>query len=297
MIKYSLKFIALMTFAFSQVKVQAQDDLLSMVSDGKKPKEFSTATFKSTRNVNFHTSEVVGRRSLDFRISHRFAALNSGTYNAWGLDGSANIRLGLEYSPDGRFMFGIGRSSYEKMTDGFVKYRILRQTTDNRNPISITWFSGAYCTFLKDPQKQVTGVDRYKYFEDRLSYVNELIFARKFSSRFSLQIAPVYVHYNLVDKLSDKNDLFLISGLTRFKFTQRIALTFEYAYRINKYSRTKYYDSMGIGVDIETGGHVFSVHVVNSFGMCENQYFMYTNSAWNNIGIRLGFNISRVFVI
>ncbi|MBS1637040.1 MAG: hypothetical protein JST26_14070 [Bacteroidetes bacterium] len=293
----SSKLIASFLFVISCNNLVSQDDMLSMADNGKKQKDYVYATFKSTRNINFHTCEVVGRRSLDFRISHRFGSMNSGTYNAWGLDQTANVRLGLEYSPDGRFMVGIGRSSYEKMTDGFVKFKILRQTSDNRQPVTITWFSSMYCTWLKDDQKATTGIDRYAHFEHRLSYVHQLIIGRKFGSRFSLQVAPAYVHYNLVQKLTDKNDLFLITGLARFKVTQRIALTFEYAYRLNNYSRDKFYDSMGAGIDIETGGHVFQVHVVNSFGMCENQYFMYTNSAWNNVGIRLGFNISRVFAL
>src|ERR1043165_4509076 len=107
---------------------RAQD--LMSIADKTAPeaKEYVTGTFKTTRNINFHTLETLGKHTLDFRISHRFGAMTSGSYDFWGIDQTANIRLGLEYSRDGRLMFGIGRSSYDKMYDGFVKYRLFRQT-------------------------------------------------------------------------------------------------------------------------------------------------------------------------
>src|SRR5207344_758691 len=115
-----------------------------------------------TRIINVHTVEVLGPRTLDFRISHRFGTVNSGSYNAWGIDGPANIRLSLEYSFDGRLMFGIGRSSYDKMVDGFLKFRLLRQTTDNSMPISATLFAGAYYTAIKDGNAEANGYDKYE---------------------------------------------------------------------------------------------------------------------------------------
>src|SRR5438132_14362180 len=80
-------------------------------------KTFTSAAFKTTRLINTQTLETVGKRTLDFRISHRFGTLNSGAYNWWGIDATANIKLSLEYSYDGRLMAGIGRSSFEKMWD------------------------------------------------------------------------------------------------------------------------------------------------------------------------------------
>jgi hypothetical protein len=111
------------------------------------------------------------------------------------------------------------------------------------------------------------------------------------------QLTAAMVHFNLVDKITDKNDCFVVGGVTRFKFAKRQAITVEYGYRLNKYSNDKLYDSFGIGYDLETGGHVFQIHLTNSFGLTEDQYFMYTNSSWDNWGIRLGFNISRVFTL
>lgn len=290
-----MKNILLLSLIFFGMHVcgQSPEDLLNMVKE-KPKKEYVSATFKTTRLINFHTVEILGRRSLDFRISHRFGDFNTGAYNAWGIDGGANIRLSLEYSHGSRLMFGIGRTSGKKIADAFLKYRLLKQTTKGGGmPVSVTLFSGIYHTFLQNVT--INGINKYRTIPDRLSFCNQILIGRKFSPRFSLQLTAAMVHVNLVDDVFDKNDCFIAGIVTRYKFAKRQAITLEYGHRINKYSNAKYYDSFGIGYDLETGGHVFQLHFTNSFGLTEDQYFMYTNTSWDNWGIRLGFNISRVF--
>ncbi len=275
--------------------LDAQNDDLLKGLEPTPANDFVLATFKGTRLINFQTIEVPGRHSLDFRISHRFGPLNSGWYDFFGLDGGASIRIGLEYSFDGRFSFGVGRTSYEKLLDGFLKYRLLRQRESGGSPLSVTLFSSAYATMQKDVNKEANGFDKYALFSSRLSYAQQIIIARKFSDRFSFQIAPTMVHYNLAEHISDKNDVYILAAATRFKFTKRMALTVEYGYRPLDYTRQKYYDSLGIGIDIETGGHVFQLFATNSFGLLENQFLTHTTDKWSNMGIRFGFNVSRVF--
>jgi hypothetical protein len=272
--------------------VIAQDDLMKMLDEEPKKKEYTTAAFKGTRLINMHTIETTGRRAMDFRISHRFGTFNSGSYQAFGIDLAANIRLSLEYSFDERFQFGLGRTSFQKIVDGFLKYRLLRQTSDSKTPISVTLLTTAFYSFEK---KQIGGIDFYDGPIDRLSYAHQIIIGRKFSEGISFQIAPTLVHVNMVEKLDDKNDIYAICALGRVKISKRFAITAEYGYRLNKYSSQKYFDTFAVGCDIETGGHVFQLHFVNSIGLVESQFIPFTNTKWNNAGIRLGFNISRVF--
>jgi hypothetical protein len=279
----------------STLVARAQEDLLAMIDTVKPAKEFVTATFKGTRLINLHTIEVPGKNSLEFRISHHFGDFNSGGYNFWGLDGGATIRLGLEYSKDGRFNFGIGRSSLDKMFDGFLKYKFIRQAKRNGSPVTVTLFSGIYYTIIKDPNKLAGGIDRYQFESSRFSYCHQVIVARKFSERLSLQLAPAVVHYNLVDLAVDPNDLYTLSFAGRYKFTKRFAMTFEYCYRVNAPRDNRFFDAAGIGFDLETGGHVFQVYLTNSAGMTEPQFFGRTSSDWQTWGIKLGFNISRMF--
>lgn len=299
--KFLLKniFIILVFFTTNVVKAQDTDPMKLLMdmapSDEKEP---VTATFKGTRLVNQHTIEVGGKRTLDFRIAHRFGTFNTGSYNFWGLDGGASIRMSLEYSYDGRLQFGLGRSSTEKTYDSYLKYRLLRQTKDNSMPISVTLLSGMYYTNLQGASALISGVDKFKNTSSRLSFAHQIMIARKFGERLSIQVTPSYVHYNQVDKISDKNDTYAVGALGRYKFTKRTAVTFEYMARVNEFSRTSdYYDSMGIGLDIETGGHVFQVHLTNSLGITENQYITKTTDSWAKSGMRLGFNISRAFTL
>jgi hypothetical protein len=289
------KFVFLSLVIFSLNKTVVAQDWLDSLSNTGNSTIYTSATFKTTRIINTHTLETLGKRTLDFRISHRFAPINNGAYNLWGLDGPATIRLSLEYSYDGRLMAGLGRSSLEKMWDGFLKYRLYRQTDDDKHPLSVTLFSGMYYTSLNDPNKELNGFDKYEFQTSRMSYAFEVIAGRKFNSKFSFQVAPFLVHYNLVDNFTDRNDVYGVSGGLRYKFSKRSAITAEYSYCINDYSQSTYYNSLGIGYELETGGHVFQIHFTNSAGMVENQFLAHTTDKWSNAGIRLGFNISRVF--
>ena len=279
-------------------KSAAQDILNQLDSGATNHTEYVQATFKSTRLINFHTVECLGKKTLDFRISHRFGYLSSGAENLYGLDGPASLRLGLEYSPDGRFMAGIGRTSTDKLFDGFLKYKLLRQARGFRW-VTITLLTGANITGQKDPQLDITGFNRYKYFADRMSYTYQVMIGRKFGERLSLQLSPTMVHFNLVQLTTDRNNVYAAAALGRFKISKRTALTGEYCYRINDYSINKsdYHNVAALGLDLETGGHVFQVFITNAYGINEAQTIPYTSGDILKKQIRLGFNISRVFTL
>ncbi len=295
-------------FIFSATLIAQVDDMQRMSDSldalNKPTHEFTGASFKGTALINFPTIETVGVRGLDFRIAHRFGDFNSGAYNAFGLDGGACIRLSFDYGITSWLSVGIGRTSVDKLADCSFKLRALRQTTDNEMPISVTIQSGLNYTFMHDPNKAISGIDKYKYPADRISYSNAIIIGRKFSERFSIELNGFYVHYNLVEYARDKNDIFAIGFSGRYKVTKHLAITFEYAYTAPKYyspvgtpNYGKFHNPIGVGIDMETGGHVFQLHFTNQFGMNEAQYIPYTTSDFVKGGIRLGFNISRVFAM
>ncbi len=297
-LKHTLYLLAFSLIAFNTSAQEIDPEKLLMEMNPSDENEPVSATFKGTRLINQHTIEVGGKRTLDYRIAHRFGPFNSGSYDFWGLDGGASIRMSLEYSYDGRLQFGLGRTSIEKTYDGFLKYRLFQQKKNNSMPISVTLFSGAYYTNLKGPITIVQGIDKYANSSARFSFAHQIMIARKFSERLSMQITPSMVHFNQVDKISDKNDTYAIGALGRYKFTKRTAITVEYMARLNEFTRsTNYYNSLGIGLDIETGGHVFQIHLTNSLGITENQFIPRTADSWGNGGMRLGFNISRAFTL
>lgn len=273
-------------------------DLLDMVVEEKPVKEFEKNAFKSTRVINAQSLEHVGHGVLDFRILHRFGKLNSGPYGAWGVDGPASIRLGLDYGITDRLMVGIGRSTVRKEVDAFVKYRLIWQSKGAKNswPISVLLVSG----LTHDGRKWADmGVDdgRTNYYTSRLAYFNQVIIGRKFSEGFSFQIAPTLLHKNLVDSAKDKNDIYSLGLGTRLKISKRVAITAEYFYTLPDQLPDGYENPLSIGVDIETGGHVFQLHFTNSTGMNERAIIGSTNGLWQDGDIHFGFNISRVFTI
>ena len=273
----------------------AQEDLMDILNNKTTDEiNYTTATFKSTRVMNGHSVERMPPGQLDFRISHRFGTLNSGLYEFFGLDRSS-IHIGLEYGILKWLMIGIGRGTYEKTFDGFTKFTILRQSSGIRiMPVSVSALSSVAVTSVKwsDP-------DRTNYFSSRLSYVQQLLVARKVNQSFSVQIAPTFVHRNLVSTELDPNDLYAIGTGGRMKLTRRISFNAEYYYTVNKrsYMSQTVYNPLSVGFDIETGGHVFQLIFTNSLAMIEKGFIGETTGSWRKGDIHFGFNISRVFTL
>jgi hypothetical protein len=277
-------------------KSLAQNDLMNLLDENVKPEiNYTSATFKSTRILNGHSIERMKAGQLDFRISHRFGPVNSGAYNLWGLDQSS-IRFGFEYGITNWLMAGIGRSSFEKTYDGFLKFSPIRQSTGAKvMPVSVSVFTSVAVKTLKPENTTQTN-----YFSSNLSYVGQVLIARKFSQIFSAQVTPTYVHRNMVPTELDPNDLFAMGIGGRIKLSKRISLNAEYYYVVKPIpdrASVTTYNPLSLGIDIETGGHVFQIIVTNSLGMIEKSFIGETTEQWRNGGIHLGFNISRVFTL
>ena len=255
--------------------------------------EYTTATFKATRILNGHSVEQMDEGQMDFRISHRFGLVSSGAYEFFGLD-QAHIHLSFEYGIQDWIMVGIGRGTFEKTIDGFTKIKLLRQSTGLREmPLSVSYMGGIYVNGLK-----WSDTERENYFWQRLDYVHQILIARKFSPALSLQLAPSYLHQNIVETAADPNDIFALGAGGRLKLSKRISVNAEYYYLFipgNETLSSPIYNPFSLGIDIDTGGHVFQIILTNSVGMTENAFLGHTLGRWLDGDIHLGFNISRVF--
>ncbi len=282
-------------FYMGTVALFSQEDLMGLLEQDSVPEiNYATATFKSTRIMNGHSVERMPSGQLDFRISHRFGLLSSGPYEFFGLDQS-NVHFGLNYGITDWLMLGIGRGTYEKTFDGFAKFTCLRQSSGARvMPVSVSILSSVALKSVKwsDPERE-------NYFSSRLSYVGQVLIARKISQGLSVQISPSYVHRNLVATELDPNDLFAVGAGGRIKLTRRISFNAEYYYLANPKARMseQIYDPLSLGFDIETGGHVFQLIFTNSLAMIEKGFIGETTGNWLKGDVHFGFNISRVFTL
>jgi len=272
--------------------INAQD--LEDILDQETPETTTNvaATFKGTRILNGHSVETRKKGILEFMISHRFGAINSGFDELFGLDES-NIRFGFEYAFTDDLTVAIGRSSFEKTFDGYVKYRLLKQKTGAKTfPVSMTLFGSATEKTIKDydPENKPS-------FTNRITYTSQVLIARKFSPNFSLQITPTYIHFNTVPTTADPNDIFSLGIGTRIKVSKRISVSGEYFYTFNPLESYDTQNSLALGIGIETGGHIFQLIFTNSRSMVEKGFIAETTGEFFKGDIHFGFNISRAFQI
>lgn len=290
--------LACATLAVASSGVHAQDDdLLSLLGEEEQAPEYTSAAFKGTRVINGHSLENVAHGVLDFRIGHRFGFINGGINEFFGLDG-ATVRLSLDYGVTDRLAVGMGRSSFQKTLDGFVKYKFLRQCDAGCGmPITLAVVAASSMTTLPTADLPWFAPGREDYFSHRLGYSWQLIVGRKFSEGFTVQLNPGVVHRNLVPTTTDTHDVIHLSGAARMKLTKRIALNAEYFHVLAGQLPDQYRNSLSVGFDIETGGHVFQLHFTNSTAMFERGFITETTGDWGRGDIHFGFNISRVFTL
>jgi len=273
------------------LQAQQEQDLLSLLGR-EETTEYAAASFKTNRVINLHSLESTSYGVLDAKISHRFGFISGGAYELWGLDESM-IRIGADYGITDQLTVGLGRSSFQKTYDGFVKYKLLRQSTGvKKMPVTLAFlFTEAIQTeHWKDTARE-------NYFSSRLYHTFQMILGRKFSNEFSFQVSPTLVHRNLVETAAESNDVFAIGFAGRIKLNKRFAINGEWIYVPEGQLDPKYHNSLSLGVDIETGGHVFQLHFSNSTSMIEKGFICETEGQWKDADVHFGFNVSRVFTV
>jgi hypothetical protein len=301
--------VGAVAMACSAHRAPAQDDLLDLAMKQLPDKpEKTIATFKTTKLVNAHTNETLHGRTLDFRVGHRFGNVgqesHGGIHTFYGLDASTDIRIAFEYGVTDRLMCGVSRSKRNENYEGLLKFRLLEQTTGRGMPLAVTLFANTALSGVRAPD------GLFPKTTDRLSYTFQAIVARKFSDRISVMLLPTLVHRNYIyGHLNDiavsaddnKNDLYALGIGGRFRFTKSASVVIDYFHNFDRFRKPGneygFYQPLGAGVEIETGGHVFTVTFTNAQGIIENDYIPNTTDDWGSGGFKFNFTISRIFRI
>jgi len=291
-------FIFLVVILGVQFSTRAQDDLMKMLEEQEEEvTNLTIATFKTTRLVSGHSIETNAEGVLQFLIGHRFGRLNSGWRDLYGID-NATIRLGFEYGITDNINIGVGRSSFEKTYDATFKWRFLRQKSGAKNfPFTATWVSSSYLNTMEWPNPE-----RENYFSSRMNFHHALLLARKFGNAVSVQLMPTLVHRNIVQTKEDENTIYSMGVGSSIRITGSLRANFEYYFIpedqiFSAIGGEKVRNSLSVGVDLETGGHVFQLFLTNSRGMAEKFLVGETTGNWLDGDIHFGFNVSRVFTL
>jgi hypothetical protein len=298
------KYLLLFTLALIALDLNAQkrlsstDSLMNELTADDKLDDRSIAIFSSSRLILSETNETVKKGNLNFLVIHRFGDIGGpfgGGQTLYGLDNSSDIYIGFEYGISNKLDIDFGRSKFQQLIDLGLKYNMVQQSADGNSPIAVTLLG-------KMGLKPYKNDGSFTAYSDRFTYVVQGIIGRRFSKNFSVQISPTFVSSNATLPQLPGNDkrFFALAAAARLKLTKRMGIVFDYAhsfssFRDNSPVPNNFYDPIGVGIEVETGGHVFTINFSNAKAISQTNYLSDTRSDWGKGEFRLGFTISRMF--
>ena len=265
-----------------------QEDLLSEIDNGNQDAAYEIAIFKGLKVINFESTKLVANKGFSFIVSHRFGTVKDGFQNLFGLD-QAVTHLNFVYGISENVNISASRSSNQKIYELGSKIRLVKQRK-GENPFNIVVYSSVLAN---------TGLDKDNLpkldFKHRLSYVAQLLVSRKINSKLSFILSPTFFHDNYISNDYQNNSQYGIGFGGRYKIGKRWSLNTEYGVHLNRSNNSLYNNPFSIGVDIETGGHVFQLHFTNSQSMNTNGVFGTSTGDWTEGDVYFGFNLARSF--
>ena len=275
-------------FLCTPLLVIAQDDLLGEIDIDTINNQYASAAFKGLKVVNFESTKLVAKKELTLIVSHRFGSIENGFESFFGLD-DAVTRLNFIYGISDGFNVGVSRSSFQQIYETSAKYRLLRQQ-ENGFPFTIVGFN----SILLNSALDEANLPKLE-FKDRLGYTAQFLISRKVNTNLSLVLAPTFFHDNYVQLNNQDNSQFALGSGLRYKLTKRWSLNADYGWHLNRAENSPFRNPLSIGMDLETGGHVFQMHFSNAQAMNTNGFLGQATGDWSDGNIYFGFNLSRVF--
>jgi len=278
-----MKNYLIVLFAFLMLPLVAN----SQEEETKKEKEkLERDAFDSSFIIDNPTNILLSKNALEVVMSHRFGTVNGGTNDMVGFWAPSNIRIGFAYGIHERLTIGYGTTKFNRLQDFNWKVALLRQTRSNSMPVSVSY----YGNFTIDARTK----ENFNLIQDRYSYFNQLIIAKRFSPNFSAQIAPSVSHYNVVDNTM-RNDMVAISFGGRYKISPQTAITVDYSQPITEFMKDNTHPGVSVGFEFSTSAHAFQLFATNYNGIVSQKNYMFNNNDFFNGDILIGFNITRIY--
>ena len=286
-----LKKLSILFLFLTICTINAQQNLLDeLTNNPKESSQFELPAFKAMQIGNLQSTKIANKKELYLIVSHRFSPLADGIDNFFGLDG-ANTKIQFAYSFWDGIQFSLSRDSFEKTYSGSAKVRVKKQSSNF--PMNIVIYGSTdIATQLKTEFN--TGLS----FKDRVSLTAQILASRRISKNISLLIAPTFVRQNNLQKFNNTGDSnlnqFIVGMGGRVKISKRLSLNADYAISVNRNKNSVFSNPLTLGLDIETGGHVFQLVFTNSKASNDSGFLTRTEGRWFN-DVAFGFNIVRVF--
>ena len=266
----------------------SQNDLLNEINTDSVTNQDVNAVFKGLKIVNFESTKLISKKQFLFMVSHRFGSIENGFDSFFGLD-DAVTRLNFVYGISDGFNISVSRSSFQKIYESSIKYRLIVQKV-NGFPFTIV----GYNSILINTALSEDNLPKLE-FKHRLGYTAQLIISRKVNTNLSLELAPTFFHDNYVMVNDQDNSQYALGLGGRYKLGKRWSLNMDYGWHLNRASDSPFKNPFSVGVDLETGGHVFQMHFTNSQAMNTNGFLGQASGDWSNGDIYFGFNLTRIF--
>jgi hypothetical protein len=293
----------LLVFLILPFMASAQDE---DTKDEKVKEKLERSAFESATLIDNPTNVLFSKKTLEVQMQHRFGEINGNKNDLAGFYGAANIRIALSYAIFERLTIGFGTTKESNLQDFNWKVALWRQTRSGSTPFSVSYYGN-----LTVNSRSKEG-SKFYHIQDRYSYFNQFIIARRFSPNVSLQIAPSVSHFNqapqvfFVDEGETrylKNSLFSIAFGGRFKISPQTAIIFDYSQPVAQYTTDNDFDKditnpkpgVSIGTEFATSAHAFQIFLTNYRGIVPQQNYMKNKNDFFNGGLLIGFNITRVY--
>ncbi|MFT4668708.1 MAG: hypothetical protein ACI840_000408 [Ulvibacter sp.] len=287
-------------FLLFPILLFSQDDLLNDLESDVVLDNTAIAIFKGLKVVNFESTKLASKKDLFLVVAHRFGSVKYGFDDFFGLD-NAVTQIKFIYGVNEWLNIGVARSSFMKKYGVHAKYRLLQQGRDGFL-MSVVGYNLVTANTSLD-KDQFPNIE----FNDRLTYTSQILLSRKFSESFSFLIAPTYIHENLATRSrevmgngttinhDEDHNQFALGFGGRYKLAKRWSVNIDYGLHLNRNKNSSFRNPLSVGIDLETGGHVFQMHFTNAQAMFEEGYLVNAQGNWSEGDIFFGFNLSRVF--
>lgn len=280
-----IKRVTMLLLLSSSALFAQEDDLLKQIDTLSTSSDFLPPAFKGLQIVTGQSTKLAAKGDLYFVVAHRFGDVSEGFENFFGLDDAAT-KIGFIYGLSDNLSLSLSRETFMKTYEGAIKYRIIKQS--EKFPVEVV----GYHTVALNSELDKDDFPKLE-FANRISYLSQLLISRRFSESFSLQLSPSYVHKNLYMPNTDEKDQMLAGFGGRYKISKRVSINAEYF--VNFSESDVYKNPASLGVDIETGGHVFQLLFSNSQVNSDIGYLTNATGDWGKGNIYFGFNLYRVF--